>query len=471
MDFDEQEERIPVEELLAAYIPHPVEETPQPVEEPQPEEEPEVCKPSKKRILLSAVAAVTAVALIIGAVFLLRPEEPEPAPVPDGGFYLLTKATEYHVDGSKGFSQITYTYDDRGFPLTITTDWGYAEEQVWNDDLGIYEAVFASFDGQADQVVEFVYNEKGDILYRLDTENTYDSDGALVASETDRKDQYHNHSYTYGADGKIESVDTYDVKVGGGTGELAQTATHHYDDNGRIIEVFNHSQRDSLTYLFDFRYDDAGRLTLSSKRPREGLYYYQYEYDDAGKLTRVLQNYGGHSEICYFDDCINEITYGYPADIMTEWEARFTYDSEGKLLSRCVYDQNERLIHRTDCEYQEGQLTAVTFRKNGKDTVYRYAAEGNGKDITLVQDINGNIIRQIRPDGSYIEYEYQRFDLSEEDIQRAKNVRYTITGLNPMGEVETYSAHMPTFEGGNACLADVPYPTTVLYETDILRNE
>lgn len=475
MEHEEQEqreERIPVEELLAAYIPK--QEAPEPVEEaPRSEEEPE--KPSKKRILMGVVAAVTAVALIVGAIVLRRPEEPDPAPVPDGGFYLLTKATEYHPDGSKGYSQTIYTYDQRGFPLTITTDWGYAEDQVWNNEAGIYESVYASFDGKADRELKFVYNENGDILYRLETKNTYDENGTLTNRKVDQSDRDQHHIYHYDMEGRIESVDTYATMVGGGTGDIAQTLTHHYDDHGRLVEVFgcDRQKENRLdSYVFDFRYDDAGRLTIASNRPKEGLYYYRYEYDDAGRLIRVELVYGGHSDFsCVDEHSVNRLEYQFPDISRVEKEARFTYDSEGRLLSRCAYEGEEKLLHQTDCTYQDGKLAEVTFRTNATETVYRYAAEGNGKDITLAQDINGNIIRQINPDGSYIEYEYQRFDLSDADIQRAKNVRYLVNGMDLMGEMPYWGVSMPTFEGGYACLADVPYPTTVLYETDILRNE
>ncbi len=469
-DHQQPEEELSFTELLSPSI--SAEEPPQPAEQP-PEPEPEQPKekPSKKRILLGISAAVTALAVTIGAIFLLTPEKPAPAPVPDGGFYLLTKATEYHADGAKGFSQTTYTYDQRGFPLSISTDRGRAGEEVWNDQAGIFETLYTSFDGKADTLIEFVYNEKGDILYRLETTNTYDAQGELVTSETDRNDQYQNHQYHYATDGKIQAVDVYNTKIGGGTGDLALNLTYHYNDAGSILEVYKTKGRVE-GYVFDFRYDAEGRLTAATNRPKEGIFLYRYEYDDAGRLTKVDSMYAGGSEFAYIDtECVNHPEFVFPASLQMQQQARFTYDSEGNLISRCVYAEDEQLIHRTDCEYENGQLSKVTFCKNGHDIVYRYAENGNGQDITLVRDINGNIIRQIRPDGSYIEYEYQRFDLSDEQIQRANNVQYLLNSVDPLGETDPYNTTLPIFEGGYAFLADVPYPTTVLYETDIFRHE
>lgn len=472
----EQEHQKPEEELSFAelLVPSiPAEEPPQPTEQPsEPESEQPKEKPSKKRLLLGISAAVTALAVTIGATFLLAPEKPTPAPVSDGGFYLLTKATEYHPDGKPGYCQTTYTYDQRGFPLSVFVDRGRAGEEVWNDEAGIFETLYTSFDGKADTLVEFVYNEKGDILYRLETQNTYDPQGELVTSETDRNDQYQNHQYHYTTDGKIESVDVYNTKIGGGTGDLGMNLTYHYNDAGKVLEVYKTKGR-TEGYVFDFRYDAEGRLTAATNRPKEGIFLYRYEYDDAGRLTKVDSMHAGGSEFAYIDtECVNHPEFVFPAIFRNEQQARFTYDGDGRLISRCVYAEDERLMSRTDCEYENGQLSKVTYRENGRDTVYRYAENGNGQDITLVRDINGNIIRQIRPDGSYIEYEYQRFDLTEENIQRAKNVQYLLNQVDALGDTAPYyNTVLPIFEGGYAFLADVPYPTTVLYETDILRHE
>ena len=475
----EPEEVISIAELLSASLSAAeTEELSQEQPDQQPEESPEAeqskAKPTKKRILLGVVAAVTAVALVIGAVFLFQPDRPEPlpVPVPDGGFFLLTKATDYNADGTPGFSQTVYTYDNRGFPLTISVDRGSSSEEVWNDDEGVYETIYSSFEGKIDYLMEFVYNEKGDILYRVDTTNLYDAEGNLTSPSVDRNDQHQNHYYHYYSSGRIDSVDTYNTVVGGGTGDLAQRLSYHYDDAGRVFEIFNHPQDENRldSYVFDFRYDENGRLILASNRPKEGLFYCTYEYDDAGRLVRVAQKYGGQSQITYIDgDCVNKVKHGYPAWSELQQETVFTYDGDGQLTGRSVYDAEGALLSNADCSYENGQLSKVTFRENGADIVYRFADEGNGKDITLVRDINGNIIRQILPDGSYIEYEYQRFDLSAEDIQRAKNVRYAINRVDSTGEKADIS--IPNFEGSYAFLADIPYPTTNLYEIDILRKK
>lgn len=468
---DDRTGPVPVTEILAAYLPVPEEPEPEPAPEPPTEEAPPKKKASKKRLILTATAIVTALVLIVGGVFLLLPDK-KPVPLP-GGFYLLTKASEYNADGTPGYSQRTYTYDDRGFPLSIETDQGSSAEQIWNDAEGIYETVFESFDGKPEVTVQYVYNERGDILYYLETRNKYDAEGDLISTTVEDNDRSQNHTYEYDLDGKIQSVISYAVPVGGGgTGKQYSALRHYYDEDGRPYELWLETfMGDSLSmWAFDYRYDAEGRLTAAATHLREGLAFYTYEYDENGRLTRValMTNYYSAP---LDDDCINElewdITDYYEHTLLSE--ARFTYDSDGRLTSRGVYDDEGELLSETDCEYRDGQLSRVTYTaENGGTTTYRYADEGNGTDITLVRDENGNIVRQIRPDGSYIEYEYQRFDLSDEDIQRAKNVQYVLNGIDPMGDASHWYAE---FEGSYAFMADIPYPTTVLYETDILRNQ
>lgn len=470
--YEQVDEEISLSELFAPnLLTEDPEEPPQeqPDEPSVPEEEPAKAKPTRKRILLGVATAITAAALTVGAVFLFRPDNsPEPMPVPDDGFYLLTKATEYNADGSPGFSQIIYTYDSRGFLLRRSKDEGKRQE-VWNDDEDFYEDVFSSFDGKVDSIREYVYNENGDILYQTSTLNTYDADGNLLYASVSCDEQYQNSQYHYSSDGTIQSVDTYDTSLNQNSGILMYTLSHHYDDAGRLLEIFRKSQYDINSYLYDYRYDESGRLSLSSKRIVEGLYYNQYEYDDAGRLLRVTLRYGGNYQIAYIDGCINTIEYSYPANTQFEGQAVFTYNEGGQLINRSVYDASVDLEVRTDCEYENGQLSKVIYREGDSVTVYRFADEGNGKDITLVRDVNGNIIRRIRPDGSYTEYEYQRFDLSDEDIQRAKNFRYYFNRVDCMGY--KHGLTMPSFSGGYAALTDVSYPVTDLYEIDLFYSE
>lgn len=472
-EHNEQQEHelLSFEELLSA--PQMEEEPQEPEERPteerfEPEEEPPKPKSVKKPILITVTAVVTALALIIGAVFWLRPETPDPAPTSDDGYYLLTKITEYYADGTPGKTQFTYRYDQRGFPVYISRDMGYASEEIWNDKLEVFETIFSAFDGKPEMEVEFVYNEKGDILYRLETQSTYDEKGDLVSCEINRGNQHQNHIYYYGLDGKIDYVEYYSTDLDGHTDEFAGNLKHHYDEAGRLQEVFLIDGRTD-SYVFDFRYDEEGRLTLASNRPREGLFYDRYQYDDAGRLVEVRSQYAPGSQMAYIDqECVNYLEYGIAAEPVVQGRTVFTYDSEGRLLSRCCYTESEELYSRTDCEYENGQLSRAIYSQDSQKTVYRFAEEGNGQDITLVRDAYGNIIRQIRPDGCYIEYEYQRFDLSEEEIQRSKNAVYVANHVDQNGE--SVNPAIPSYQGGHGFVADISYPTTDLYEIDLLRN-
>ncbi len=239
---------------------------------------------------------------MVGILLWRRHKKEQNAPVPSGGFYLLTKATEYNADGTPGYTQQIYTYDNRGFPLSIQTDYGTSCKQVWNEDEGIYETVYEGFDGKPDSVHEYVYNEKGDILYYLHTQNKYDVDGNLTSANVQRNDQDQSHRYEYDLDGKILSVTTHAVRVGGGTGNKNSTLHYIYDESGRIYEIWQHSLSSGMDgWAFDFRYDGEGRLTAAGTHLKEGLRFYQYEYDEECQMIRValMSNYYADFEGSY----------------------------------------------------------------------------------------------------------------------------------------------------------------------------
>ncbi|MBE6924788.1 MAG: hypothetical protein E7466_06095 [Ruminococcaceae bacterium] len=476
-------ERIPIAEILSAYLPKEKapEPTPQPPQEPEPTEKPKGPPEnglSKKRYFLWATVLVTAMAIAVGVVLWRSPQEaPAPAPTtsapstpdpaPSGGFYLLTRAAEYNADGTPGYTQRIYTYDDRGAPLAILTDHGISGEQVWNEDDGVYEIITGSFDGNPDALVQYVYNENGHILYCVETRNKYDADGNLISSDIDTYDRDKSCHYVYDLDGRITEAVLHKVQVGGGTGKDMVTMYYHYDEDGRPVELY---LDDEIPYwAFEFRYDRAGRVTAAATRRNEGLSAFFYEYDKNGHLVRAtLQTNTFYAAL---DD--NYITTPAWEGVMApthqlETAMLLEYDGE-ELIRRTVLDADARVISRTDLEYADGQLSKVTYTdENESKKVYRYATEGNSTSITLVRDENGNIIRQIFPDGSYIQYEYQRFDLTDEAVQQAKNLQYVLNGIDIAGEKCVWNAE---FSGGMAFMADIPYPTTALYSIDILRNQ
>ncbi|MBQ3215123.1 MAG: hypothetical protein IJB11_03290 [Oscillospiraceae bacterium] len=465
-------ERIPIAEILSSYLPK--EKVPEPASQP-PEEPaaPPKKELPKKQFIFWAAAIVTGLALVVGSVLWKSPQKepipvpPTPEPTPSGGFYLLTRAAEYNADGTPGYTQRIYTYDDCGAPLAIQTDHGISGEQVWNEDDGVYEIITGSFDGNPDALVQYVYNENGHILYCVETRNKYDADGNLISSDIDTYDRDQSCRYAYDLDGSITNATFHKVLVGGGTGDDTSTMHYYYDENGRIVELWMDTQ---IPYwAFEFRYDSAGRITTATTRPKEGLAAYFYEYDDSGYLTRAsLQT---NSFYAALDD--NYITQPaweavWIGSHQLQKEILLEYDGEN-LIHRIVRDGEGALISRTDLEYADGQLSKVTYTdENESKKVYRYATEGNSTSITLVRDENGNIIRQIFPDGSYIQYEYQRFDLTDEAVQQAKNLQYVLNGIDIAGEQCVWNAE---FSGGMAFMADIPYPTTALYSIDILRNQ
>ena len=122
--------------------------------------------------------------------------------------WLVTSETEYDVDGSNGRRQITYTYNEKGMPLTMAYDIGQKKE--WYDaEQDVNWTSFLPFDGNVDELYRYHYNDHGDLLYCEETKRELDQQG----NETVYTDYYDYAKdqlvYHYDDQGRIESVDIY----------------------------------------------------------------------------------------------------------------------------------------------------------------------------------------------------------------------------------------------------------------------
>lgn len=373
--------------------------------------------------------------------------------------WLVTSITSYEADGSNGFNRKTYTYTDKGLPLTMTNDSGPVEE-FYNEELGLYEYIRQPFDGNIDSYVEYFYNEQGDYLYYAQTRKTFNINGEETSSDyfADGKDA--NYTYHYDANGRVEYADIYPSLIGGGHGDEPYGAMRYcYDDSGNLIEIYYESLTDEKTkWNYDFRYDDQGRLIGSTVRPQEACRYYQYEYDNAGRLTYLSLSMGYHQTP--LDDLhVSESSYnGGNTALSLMGETSFVYDEDGNLTAR----------GNTTCTYKDGKLSTVTY-KDGNQYVYVDDEKDADPDaITLVRDKHGNVVKILYGDDGYTEYIYKEFRLTEEEAIKCRNIQLTQSRIDPFGN-NAYNHWIPFTPGVHiGCLPALP--STVLHFTDVLES-
>ena len=377
--------------------------------------------------------------------------------------WLMTSETSYEADGSKGYAHVTYTYNDKGMPLTTVYDYG-VRQQVYNEEMGIYLSEVHDYDGKEDLRLEYAYTDHGDLRGYVETHTTYEENGNALDTKVN---DYCNGMYDFHYDdrGRLSSVDMHlSQLVGGFSDKLAVTNHFCYDDNGRIFEIYveKHEGREweKIRWGYEFRYDDHGQMTTSATYFREGLIFDEYIYDAEGHLTKMteyIRPYGAP-----LDDQ-QTVTPEYvpkePIEASERESVAFTYDSAGKLTGRtgtvpakCTYDDS-------------GKLKTVNY-SDGNKFVYVDSDDNVDTDATyLVRDENGNVVKIVRPDGSYMVFTYQKFGLSAEDAARCNAVRLANDYATPYGESRSEQSWL-RFLGSFGYIDDLPIPETALHFTD-----
>lgn len=396
--------------------------------------------------------------------------------------WLLASETQYEADGSRGYSKITYTYTDDGLPLTREFDRGPYEE-VWNEEDLIFESIFHPYDDILDSKLEYFYNDQGDMIYYLQENYVYDEEGNLTDTNNFGEGRDSNITYHYNDSGKIESIDWYPVKAEGGHGDEVSTVYHcEYDEMGNLIEVWYEYLKDDTTrWVCDYRYDGEGRLIASTRRNLDAAYFYWYEYNEDGQLAKMSWT-TGRSQMPLDDKQVSESSEAAEGQASTDYidyrsEVRFEYDAKGNLTARKFYDKDGELTRTDTCTYEDGELSQVIYYlgETDDDDDYneetKYVYVDNEKDadpnaITLVRDKNGNIVKIINPDGTYVEREYKKFRLTKEEAQKCLAAQHANNRIDPAGYKNAYIHFSP----GAAFELYRPILETAFYETDVWKN-
>jgi len=200
-----------------------------------------------------------------------------------------------------------------------------------------------------------------------------------------------------------------------------------YDDDGNPTrKMFEYS--DELGTVETYEYDEDDKLTRHSITKKINdvttSIEYRYEYDENGRKKKVTFPDGRTTEIIYDErgNWIEEISSD------GEWRKR-EYDEEGRLILEEAYVSNMKVKH--EYRYASDKIF-VQVTSNGGSSFYVYGPDGKimlsagfdgfnyfeyneyGPTLTVKidkgiselsietneYDLNGNVIKQVRPDGS-----------------------------------------------------------------------
>ena len=261
------------------------------------------------------------------------------------------------------------TYDDNFRPETITDEGGNTTHLIWSAD-GANLTNIEDAAGNETSITYDALNNPTSVSDPLGHQTTYIYDGSLLSSSTDALNN--TTSYTYTADGKLETV----------TDALGHTTSYTYDGFGQMLTV-----TDALGNLTNSNtYDDLGRLVDSVDA--QGRVTHN-EYDALGRLLRVTQNYvparNQNDENLYnivteygYDSVGNQIAVTDTYGSTTQYE----YDNAGRMVKSTDPAGNENLS-----SYNElGQLVSSTDAL-GHTTSYVYDVAGR---MTGTTDAVGN---------------------------------------------------------------------------------
>lgn len=405
---------------------------------------------------------------------------------------------------------VTYRqYNSRNLVSSLTEAETTPLERVttfaWHTNYRLPELVTRpSVYGTGNYVTDYVYVSGLPRLQRID-ESGFEPDGTAIARST---------SFTYTADGQIETVDGpridvtdvttfryYDCATGDECGQLEEienalgqiTTFDAYDAVGRLLQ-----STDPNGLVTSYGYDDRGRVTLVTFMPTAGLARVtSITYDDVGQLETVstpdgqVLTYGydtAHKLRSVTDNFGNSIEYAYdargnlkdedtldPSSALTR-QVDYTYDirdrldtiNNGGFVTDLTFDLLGNLTDETDPKLANTQhsydalnrldetldaLTGVTDYDYDIANNLVSVTAANGANTTYEFDDFGNLLSEVSPDRGSITYVYDPAgNLKLRTDARGKDTAYDYDGLNRLDLV--------TFDGGG----------TIDYEYDVGAN-
>ena len=203
----------------------------------------------------------------------------------------------------------------------------------------------------------------------------------------------------------------------GGTSSITELS--EYDCDGRLTAVV-----DGKGNRTEYTYDGMNRRTLASygvgtETTRQRPYTYNalnltadigtsYEYDSRNRLKK-------HSDT-YVDE--NPVSYNYAYDavgrILSVNDVSYTYDAMGRTTSETNggymhaygYDENGNRVFSRYGISSDGSYTHALSAKYDSNNRLEKLTDEKGRVTTYIYDLNGNIVKQMYPNGITITNTY-----------------------------------------------------------------
>lgn len=305
-------------------------------------------------------------------------------PALDGG----GAAVQYTYDEDRKLTQlnradgsaVSFSYDDAGRLTSVTHALGTVSLAYDPDGgqvsrvTGPSETIGYSWDGSV------LSSESWSGAFTAQLGRSYDTNFRLTGLTLNGSSLA---DYTYDDDGLLTQAGPLTLTSDPGNGLLTDTSagvvTSHlaYTGYGEL-DTLDYSSGGTAVFHQDFVRDDLGRITTLNETHSDGSTdVYDYSYDDAGRLTDVKLN--------------------------SAPEAHYDYDANGNRLSKTdslgnatvgTYDARDRLLTYGTVQFgytADGELASKTDTATGAVTTYQYDALGNLRNVGL-------------PDGGSIDY-------------------------------------------------------------------
>ena len=350
-----------------------------------------------------------------------------------------------------------------GFPLEVNDPLGRVTRMEYDErNILLRQTLFAGT--MEARQIRFSYDRNGNQIKVTDPtgrqmEYEYDSWDRLIEVKYPGIEGWRTRTrYTYGVQNQLERMEVIGVPEPGAAPVLLAELRQQFDKRGRlvfrkqgdlsgtfwydrdsclirILDQRNHSisyqcdalgrirnLRDPLGNQITYIYDAQGNLTALDELeviPNLAVpetYHTEFQYDLRSRLTKVTDPLNNQTQSEY-DDRDLLIIVTNPLGFRHEYE----YDQEGQVILARGFVGNPLVPVEHRWQRDLGGRLRLYTDPEGKQTQYDYTSEDQWTKITLpdgsnrqrVFDAAGQLIREIAPTGTTVDYTYGADGLAE----------------------------------------------------------
>ena len=366
----------------------------------------------------------------------------------------------YAIRNEAGF-MISFHYNGKGQLVQVIDSVG-RHLQVANDNEGRITRVSGRHRGQEQVLIEYTYNEAGDlsgITDALQQTTRIQYHKHLMVEKTDRNGQtfyweYDNKGrciHTWGDGGILEGWIEYQPKEGYNvvTNSQGHTTTYYYTPDFVITQIKDplgnsifteytdhfevYREIDEEANVTGYTYDERGNRTRI-EMPDGSARTFAYDAEDRLVLTTDAQG-GSRTYIYYKSKKHKGLLH-----TITEADGRITIFryNEHNLLSKV----EDELEHRTLLEYDADYNVSALTQPDGGRASWHYDAWGRctrannplQQEQLFYYDALGRATEVFMPDGNHITLQYNAYEEVVHLKDKHHNVRF---GYTPMGSLKT----------------------------------